>query len=382
MRIGLLKQADAVPVIMAQELGLFATEGIEVDLSVKSSWANIADKLAHGFLDAAVIVPPLAFAMALGLRGPASGVLIPQSLSLGGSTVTLETSLVRHIAAYLASGKWTSLIKARAFAAALKDNRKKPTLAVAHQYSTQNLLLRYWLAAGGIDPDVTLTIVPPAQMVEALRSGRIAGFCAGAPWGAIAEKSRLGTTITTSRGIWRNGPEKALAVNQAWAEANPGRLQAAQRALLRAAQFCDAPQNSALIVRNLSADAYLGLQVAAGVSSLSKTSEADSDPFSKSLFFRNAATVPWHSHALWFLEQMARWGLIPANTDFKGVAERVYRPDLYAAAAPKSANLSVPSKMFKTEGHAEAWRCAADPSPIDMEPDGFCDGGSFAAVTA
>jgi hypothetical protein len=95
------------------------------------------------------------------------------------------------------------------------------------------------------------------------------------------------------------------------------------------------------------------------------------------VFFRHAATVPWHSHALWFLQQMARWGMIPAATDFKRIAEQVYRPGLYAVAA-QSLNLPVPRKTFKTEGHAAAWRCAADPSPINMEPDGFCDGVSFA----
>ena len=60
MRIGLLKLTAAAPVIMAQELELFAAEDLEVDLSIEPSGANIADKLAHGFLDAAVIAPPLA----------------------------------------------------------------------------------------------------------------------------------------------------------------------------------------------------------------------------------------------------------------------------------------------------------------------------------
>ena len=121
MRIGLLKLTDAAPVIMAKELGLFVAEGLEVDLSIEPSGANIADKLAHGFLDAAVIAPPLAFAVTLGLRGLTCPILIPQSLSLGGNTVTLGTSLARRVATHLALGKWTSLVKARAFAAALKD---------------------------------------------------------------------------------------------------------------------------------------------------------------------------------------------------------------------------------------------------------------------
>ena len=60
LRIGLLRLTDSASVIAAHEFGFFADEGLEVEISVEPSWANIADKLTYGFLDAAVIVPPLA----------------------------------------------------------------------------------------------------------------------------------------------------------------------------------------------------------------------------------------------------------------------------------------------------------------------------------
>ncbi len=100
LRLGVLRLTDAAPVIIAKELGFFAAEGIEAVLSVEPSWANIADKLAYGLLDGAVMLPPLAFAISLGLRGAAAGPLIvPLSLSLGGNTVTLSTELAGQPAA-------------------------------------------------------------------------------------------------------------------------------------------------------------------------------------------------------------------------------------------------------------------------------------------
>src|ERR1700712_5541173 len=93
LRIGFLRLTDSAPAIVAQEFGYFADEGIDAELLEEPSWANIADKLAYGFLDAAVIVPPLAFAIALGLRGLSQPIIIPCGLSVGGNTVTLEKTL-------------------------------------------------------------------------------------------------------------------------------------------------------------------------------------------------------------------------------------------------------------------------------------------------
>ena len=118
-------------------------------------------------------------------------------------------------------------------------------LAVVHTFSTHNLLLRYWLAAGGIDPDrhVAFVVVPPAQTAEALAAGAIDGFCAGAPWGEVAVRASIGRTVATSHAIWNNGTEKVFSVRRRVAEEQLGRLRAALRALLRVAAYCDDPAN-------------------------------------------------------------------------------------------------------------------------------------------
>ena len=377
LRVGFLRLTDSAPAIVAQEFGYFAEEGIDADLFEEPSWANIADKLAYGFLDAAVIVPPLAFAIELGLRGVSQKLIIPCAISMGGNTITLSRDLALRVRELANKG---GLSTAHALAACLKDREQPLPLGVVHAYSTHNLLLRYWLATAGLEAgrEVRLSVVPPARAVEALQSGSIAGFCAGAPWGEIAQRAGAGLNVATSDDIWRAAPEKAFAVRASWAEENPESLKGAVRALVRAAQFCDAPENASYTGSLLSRQKYLGVDSHAILSSLPGGAIA---PDNQSCFWRGAATFPWRSHALWFLKQMARWDLI-GDIDAESLAARVYRSDLYRAAlAPLG--ISVPLADCKSEGaHSTSWRLEAAPNPIVMGPDNFCDGAVFEASPA
>jgi two-component system, oxyanion-binding sensor len=385
-RIGLLRLTDAAPLIIAKELGHFAAEGLDVALSVEPSWANIADKLAYGLLDGAMILPPLALALRLGLSGSAGPerIIVPASLNLNGNTVTLAE---RWSAAVLGSGnpaggRVRALETARRFAAVIRERREKPHLAVVHTFSTHNLLLRYWLATGGIDPDreVTFTVVPPAETVAAMAAGKIDGFCAGAPWGEVAARAGLGRSVATSHAIWNHGTEKVLALREALAERHPDQVQAVLRAVLKAAVYCDAPANASVVAALLSQKNYLDLPAEVILTSLPGTASRRAEmPFAGTdelVFFANAATFPWRSHAQWFLREMARWGYLDGTTDPAG-ASAVFRPDLYAQAAC-SLGLPVPSSDVKSEGcHSGAWLLPASPAPIAMGPDCFLDGARF-----
>jgi two-component system, oxyanion-binding sensor len=374
LRLGILKLTDSAPVVMAHELGFFAAEGLDVSIAVEASWANIADKLAYGILDGAILLPPLAVAISLGLRGAAPcPLIVPMSLSLGGNTVTLSPALANATARSIAGAGALAASRALATLRGWRRDGGKLTLAVVHAFSTHNLLLRYWLAAGGIDPesDLSLAIVPPARVVEAIRDGRIDGFCAGAPWGYVAERAGLGVTVATSHDIWRNSPEKIVAVPAAWAERNPETLQALLRALLRAARLCDEPARAGDIAAILAREKYLDMPAHMLLSSLpGGAGQAYRDG---SIFFANAATFPWRSHALWTLREMARWGFLRSDIDASTIAAEIYRPDLYAAAAVEI-GADVPLVDRKIEGaHDEVWSVAAQPAAIAMSADLFCD---------
>ncbi len=97
VKLGLLRLTDAAPLIVAKELGTFAEEGLDVELSIEPSWANVADKIVYGLLDGAVMLPPLALAVTLGLRGGGAPLVVPMSLSLKGNTITLSESIAAEI---------------------------------------------------------------------------------------------------------------------------------------------------------------------------------------------------------------------------------------------------------------------------------------------
>ncbi|MDE1987835.1 MAG: ABC transporter substrate-binding protein [Alphaproteobacteria bacterium] len=348
IRIGMLRLTDAAPVVMALERDFFASAGLQVQLCVEPSWANIADKLSFGHLDAAVMLPPLALAMAAGLRGIPSPIIVPMGLSLNGNSVTVN----HEIADAIDADNLGAMEVGRKLRLWLKKQTRRPRFAVVHIFSTHNLLLRYWLASAGIDPnnDVEITILPPADTARALKLGKIDGFCAGAPWGSVAGASGAGRTILVSSEIWCNHPEKCLAVGR-FAQRQPQVLSRVLKALLEASKYCDDPRNAAEIAAVLGRPEYLDVAPAfiqASLPSSTPVAPALRGDVDRSAFAAHGANIPSRAHGLWFLSQMTRWGNLSPGTDTAALVDAVYRPDL----------------MQSVVGG-------------EREPERFCDGAAF-----
>ncbi len=307
IRLGLLRLCDAAPLILADNEELFASAGIRASLSVEPSWANIADKLSYGLLDGAVMLPPLAMACAAGLRGRRTGLVIPMSLSANGNAVTLAAPLQEVFAA-------------GGIAAAAAGRRLR--FAVVHGFSTHNLLLRYWLAAAGIDPDedAEISVLTPAEMVSSLAAGAIDGFCAGAPWGQVASHARLGFVAVTSREIWRGHPEKCLALREELCARDPAGVLALVRTLLTTSALCAADDKRGGLAALLAQQEYLDLPAELIAPAL--VPEAGGPLFTDQ--------YPDAARAAWFADQMQRWNLAP-SASLEGVTN-LYRPELFLAA--------------------------------------------------
>ena len=102
------------------------------------------------------------------------------------------------------------------------------TFGMTFPYSTHNYQLRFWMAAGGIDPDedVRLVVLPPPYMVDSLASGQVDGFCVGAPWNAVAVARGIGRILHFGPDILKRAAEKVLAVRRPWAQDQPDVLAA------------------------------------------------------------------------------------------------------------------------------------------------------------
>jgi two-component system, oxyanion-binding sensor len=341
IRIGLLRLVDSAPVILAEASGLFRNRGIEVEISVEPSWSNVADKLTYGVLDAAVILPPLALAACAGLRGPKARLVVPMALSQGGNAIVVS----RAAAAALTEDGATPRLCVRDW---LRDQPTKPRFAVVHAFSTHNLLLRYWLAFVGADPDrdIETVVIPPEAVVDALAAGRITGFCAGAPWGDVAEARQAGRILIGTSVIWPFHPEKCLCVGEAWAEANPDLLHSLLRAVLQAQVRCDRPEEAAGIAALLADPNGLRLPEEACRAALPGGGGAE-----LIRFHTKAAWFPARAHALWFLQQLRRWGWLDADADLAKLAGQVYRPDLLAHAV-EAEGLYLAAGLPALEGNA------------------------------
>jgi two-component system, oxyanion-binding sensor len=309
IRLGVLRLTDSAPAVLAEADGLFASEGVDLALQVEPSWANVADKLCWGKLDAAIMLPPLAFAAVLGLRGPPTRLIAPMGISQGGNAVVISRS------AALPSDLPASAA-ASALSAWLRDQRTPPRFAVVHVFSTHNLLLRFWLASAGIDPDrdLQIVVIPPERVVAELIAGHIAGFCAGAPWGDLAVETGAGRILLGTSAIRPHHAEKCLVLAADWAAACPDAAASLQRALKAAQRLCDQPDRAAgladLLVSRLDLPATrAALAGGGGVEQIA---------------FAAAAPLK-ATDGGWFLREMRRWGWLCADLDVAGLIAQVYR---------------------------------------------------------
>ena len=351
LTLGFIPLTDCAPLIVAKAQGFFTEEGLEVALSREASWATIRDKVSVGALDGAHMLAPMALA--------AESMLAPMALNQNGSAITVSTKLAAMLREIDPEGMAAPLITAAPLArlvARLREQGAPPlTFAMVFPQSMHNYALRYWLAQAGIDPDrdVRLVVTPPPRMVEHLRSGTIDGFCVGAPWNAVAVDEGLGEVLIKASQLWPGGPDKVFGVTADWAHRHPGELRAALRALIRASAWADEPGNHAELVALLSRPDHVGVEPEALARALK----------SEIVFHRDAAGLPRREHALWFLSQMVRWGQVAPDLDLDAVADRVYRPDLFRAAALSLGPVLDPAMVF--EDAAPVAAALFDGAPFD-----------------
>jgi NitT/TauT family transport system ATP-binding protein/nitrate/nitrite transport system substrate-binding protein len=303
IRLGLLRLCDSAPVITAEQDAIFAEYGVKVVLSVEPSWDNIADKIGFGLLEGGVMPPPLAMACMAGLRGRPTELVVPMSISSNGNAVTLAA---RHKQEFERDGL-----------AAMAGQTLR--LAVPHGFSTHDLLLRYWLAANGVE-DVAITVLPPAEMVSGLAAEAIDGFCAGAPWSEVAVHAGLGFMAIRSSEIWQDHPEKCLALRGDFVARDPARVTGMLRALRVAGALCDLPAQRGLLAQLLAQPAFLDLPAWLLEPALDMR-------YGGPMF---TAQYPVPDHARWFVRQLMRWGKLPAGS--LELLEGLYRPDLFVTA--------------------------------------------------
>jgi nitrate/nitrite transport system substrate-binding protein len=316
---------------MAHELGYFKQFGIQSVVSKEASWAAIRDKMNLGENQATHMLIGMPFASTMGLLGsPVKPMVIPWMINRNGQGITLSNKL---LAAGVKTPKALKPLVDKAKAA-----NDPMTFAMTFPPGTHAMWMRYWLGSGGINPDkdVNLITIPPPQMVANMKVDKMDGFCVGEPWNARSIFDKVGFTAITTQQMWKDHPEKACAFTEDFASKNPKTVKAILKALHLASVYIDKMENRRKVADTVSRATYINCPPEIIYGRMMGEYDygdgrKEKDP-NHMIFSQRDANVPLKTFGLWWLSQFRRWGMVKGAPDYKGVSEKVLRPDIYSAA--------------------------------------------------
>ncbi len=382
LTIGFLPLVDACLPILAREHGFAEAEGLSLRLVRDMSWATVLDRLLYGHSDAAHMVAPLAIATTLGRGRPAQPLSVPFVLGLNGNAVTMQPDLAREVNP--AGGLGNPAKVGAALKSYIATLGRPLRFGVVHRYSSHNYMLRYWLAACGIRPDVdvTITTVAPPFCADALEFGEVDAICVGEPWNSVAVERGAGEIVLATAQIWRRGVEKVLAFREPVMEERRGDAEALVRALRKAGEHFIDPANhevnAAILARPEYLDGNAALIRRAISDQLLLARGGEVLKYHDFMFqHREAANFPWVSQAEWLYSQMVRWDGSGFDPDEARRAARVFRPDVYRSALLGTTD-PLPGASSKVEGSlAGPTSVSMQQGVITLENNSFFDGKVF-----
>jgi len=347
VRIGIIALTDCSSIVMAHELGLFKKHGIESTISKEASWAVIRDRLTLGENQATHMLLGMPYASTMGLMGsPVKPMIIPFYLNRNGQAITLTKEL-RDKGVKTPQQLKPLVMEAKAKGAPM-------TFAMTYPPGTHAMWIRYWLASGGINPDkdVSLITIPPPQMVANMKVGKMDGYCVGEPWPARAIADGIGFTAITTQQMWRDHPEKVLAFTEEFATKNPKTVRAVMRAVLEASQWNDKLENRPRMAEVVSQPQYINTTKDVILGRMLGDYDYGDGRKEKDkyymTFFDRQTNFPLKSHGVWWLSQFRRWGMVKEAPDYKGIVDRVHRPDIFREVA-KEMGVETPREDMKKE---------------------------------
>jgi nitrate/nitrite transport system substrate-binding protein len=348
-KLGFIALTDASPLIIAKERGLFAKHGMpDVEVLKQASWAATRDNLVLGSggggIDGAHILSPLPYLLTTGQAtgGKPLPMHILARLNTNGQAISVGNDLKAVKVGLNSAG-------AKARFAQLKAAGNIGKVAMTFRGGTHDLWVRYWLAAGGVNPDadVSTIVIPPPQMVANMKAGTQDAFCVGEPWNGQLVNQKIGYTACLTSEIWMNHPEKALGLRADWVAKNPRAAQAITQAVLEAQMWCDTPANKPAMCSIVSGRQYINVPIGDILPRLQGAVDFGDGRAVKGSphvmkFWADNASFPFKSHDLWFLTENVRWGNLPQSTGKMALVNAVNRSDIWRAAA-KAIGVAAPA---------------------------------------
>ncbi|MFM9941671.1 MAG: CmpA/NrtA family ABC transporter substrate-binding protein [Hyphomicrobiaceae bacterium] len=352
-RLGYIALTDAAPLVIAKEKGLFAKHGLpDMDIAKQASWGATRDNMALGLkangIDGGHILRPKTHLYSTG-KVMQNGQPLPMYTLL---------NLNEDCQAISVSNEFKDL-KIGTDASALRDAfaKKKAAgkdvkVAMTFPGGTHDLWIRYWLAAGGIDPDkdVQTITVPPPQMVANMKVGTMDAFCVGEPWNEQLVNQDIGFTAATTGEIWFKHPEKVLGMRADWVDANPRATRAILMAVMEAQQWCDKLENKPEMAEIIGRRQWFNVPVPDIIGRIKGDINYGRGRVEKGTKLgmkfwgeKGEVSYPWKSLDTWFVAENIRWGKFEPTIDIKALVDKTNRSDLWLDAAKGLGLAAMPS---------------------------------------
>jgi nitrate/nitrite transport system substrate-binding protein len=340
-KLGFIALTDAAPLIVAKEMGLFEKHGMpDIEVAKQASWGATRDNLVLGGesngIDGAHILTPMPYLIHAG-KVTQNNVPVPMAIL---ARLNYDSQGISVAKEYADTGVQLDASKLKAAFEAKKAAGNEVKVAMTFPGGTHDLWIRYWLAAGGIDPDkdVSTIVVPPPQMVANMKVGNMDAFCVGEPWNEQLVNQGIGFTACTTGELWKGHPEKALGMRADWIEKNPNAAKALLMAVMEAQQWCESMDNKEEMAKILGKRQWFNVppkdvlgRLKGNINYGNGRVAEGTDLFMK--FWRDQASYPFKSHDAWFLAENIRWGKFAPDTDIKALVDQVNREDIWRAAA-------------------------------------------------
>ncbi|MFK0383875.1 CmpA/NrtA family ABC transporter substrate-binding protein [Agrobacterium sp. NPDC090273] len=340
-KLGFIALTDAAALIVASEKGLFAKHGMpDVEVLKQASWGATRDNLVLGGaangIDGAHILTPMPYLMHTG-KVTQNNVPVPMTIL---ARLNLDSQGISVAKEYAETGVQLDASKLKAAFEKKKAEGKEIKAAMTFPGGTHDLWIRYWLAAGGINPDkdVSTIVVPPPQMVANMKVGNMDVFCVGEPWNEQLVNQGIGFTACTTGELWKGHPEKALGMRADWVEKNPNATKALLMAVLEAQQWCDSMDNKEEMSTILGKRQWFNVPPKDVLGRLKGNINYGNGRSLENTglqmkFWQDHASYPFKSHDSWFIAENVRWGKFAPDTDIKALVDQVNREDLWMEAA-------------------------------------------------
>ncbi len=348
--LGYIPIVESAPFIIAKEKGFFAKYGMtDVALSKQASWGSMRDNTeigsGGGGVDGGQYQMPMPHLITEG-RITKGNQKIPmyvlaQLITHGNGIAIASKHQGKGLELNLAKG-------GKGVFDQMKSSKTPFSAAYTFAQVNQDFWIRYWLAAGGINPDteVKLIPVPAAQTVANMKTGTMDAFSTGDPWPYRIVKDKIGFMAVLTAEMWKNHPEEYFAMRADWVEKNPKATKALLKGIMEAQQWLDNFDNRKEAGEILGARNYFNLPADILVEPFQgKYDMGDGrviDDKSMAAYYwkdeKGSVSYPYKSHDLWFLTESVRWGFLPQDTlaNAKALIDKVNREDIWREAAKEA----------------------------------------------